>query len=280
MSICPSYEIWRAVVWGSSTYIMLLALKRFKCPTLTTFFFIGAMYALSFYKLRGSLGISILIYGLSFILQSKRSVRTMLTGIALIVASYFFHKSMPFTIAILILTMFIKFSKCSVILSLLIFPVLTVLIEKVIVSALADSFNTTNEMLEIAWRSGTSYASKEANQYNIIGVISNYVTFSPSYLILYFCTKSFVFRRIKVPKEIWFIYKFSYVLIYISSLFFFQVFSTWIYIRFLTMAYLPVCIIGGYYFKYFKMTRGMKLTLYLCAINAIYNIAYPFYKIL
>lgn len=100
----------------------------------------------------------------------------------------------------------------------------------------------------------------------------------PVYASLALMTKKIVFEEIDVPRYIKALFIYWYAITYIASLFFFQETSVWLFIRFIMMSYFPLCIVVGYYYSNFKMTREKRILMLLAILPICYKLFYAFYK--
>ncbi len=124
----------------------------------------------------------------------------------------------------------------------------------------------------------TGYASGTMRQSNIFGKLNQMITYMPVYASLALMTKKIVFEEIDVPRYIKALFIYWYAITYIASLFFFQETSVWLFIRFIMMSYFPLCIVVGYYYSNFKMTREKRILMLLAILPICYKLFYAFYK--
>ena len=97
----------------------------------------------------------------------------------------------------------------------------------------------------------------------------------PVYASLALMTKKIVFEEIDVPRYIKALFIYWYAITYIASLFFFQETSVWLFIRFIMMSYFPLCIVVGYYYSNFKMTREKRILMLLQSFLSVINFSMP-----
>lgn len=278
-NICPVYTVFRFIVWGLATVIMIKSIKLYRVSYKTTYFFLTVFYAFAFYKLRGSLGISLLFIGISYLfLQKKKSkdLTNFLLGVGCIIVSFFFHKSMIISLVAMLIAYVTPFNKKNIIISLCLFPILWESVPIIINGIPALKFGTSE--LGLAVSSAGSYMAQTQREMNLIGLIRYYMTYIPMYWGLIILTKKTIFNGVKLPSSIYYLFKYWYVMFYTASLFFGQDLSTWLYIRFITMALFPMALVMGYYYRHYKVTLGMKILGSLAIISCLLDMYYPIYS--
>lgn len=273
--ILPNYFLWRLVVWGTAAILMLKTLKKLPVNTVYVLTFITLFYVFSFYKLRNALGFSVMFYGATLALTSHHKYGKRIIGIVLIALSFYLHKSMIISMALLSVY-FIKFSKARINISLIAWPFLlgavTLLLNSVVSGELFGSDDQGFASKAVG------YASGEAMQSNLNGQIR--LAFENLAIIfpLAYMTWKIVYKKIAIPKVINFFYKYWYVTCYIAYLFAFQDSSSWIYIRFNTMAYFPMCVVLGWYFTFYRRNVWQKAILIAALIPYAFSIFYLILK--
>ena len=275
-NITGSYLLWRFIVWGSSVFLMLLTLKRLSLKEFPSFAAVTLYYLLTLYIMRGNLGISILFYGISFLLKPVAHSRmsSYLLGALLIIISYSFHKSMLLSLALLPMGL-INFNKTTLRISFLIFPIVVSIVraalELMAIDGLADIVN--NNKLS---RYAEIYANQEAFSYNIMGVIRNIFIYAAPYIILIRAYRKNYMDT--MPRYIRFFFNYWYVWVYIASACAFQELGGWYYSRFMYMSNYPLCIVMAYLFSVEKSNRFMRFIILLTLLGGMYDLSYSIYK--
>ncbi len=277
--LTSNYYVWRAIIWGGSTILMLLTIRRLKLNVVTTLVFIGLIYALHFYKLRNALGFSIGFYGLSFLLKpnAKYSLPSYLFGTLLIASSFYFHRSMVITILLMVVC-FIRFNRLFILSSWLAWPILasaTTLIIKYLVSG---AFEGGDEEMGFA-TSAQHYAAEKSSDMTLYGQIRFTLSRLALYIPLLYCSIKIYLHKLSVPKYIYGFMNFWYVSFYAASLFIFQDTSKWISERILTMGFFPMCVVLGHLYSTHHRNRMMKLCLILPLIMILFGLFYKVYKL-
>lgn len=242
--VTGDYIVWRSVIWGLATILLsFTAIKlnlNFRLFLLTMVFF---GLGLNVYT-RGILGHAMLLFGAVLLVDRKSNVVTKVIGLALFCVSYFFHKSMYVNIAFALLA-FYPLGKKSFVVSLIAFPFLTtvatMLIDGIVSGALDMSFG---EGVGGVGDQTAAYASGEKMEVNIFGYIGRIISYLPEYLTLFYLANRVLykgyFKGIKRERAFTYLFRLTYVAIYIASLFAFVETSDWIYRRFKYMAFFPL----------------------------------------
>lgn len=238
-----NYFLWRALIWIPACLFLFISAKKLDLLNRNFLLAMILFAGLQAYT-RGMLGHAMLLLGVILLVDERNTKWERFVGFLLFCASYFFHKSMYVNIIFAFLA-FYPFGKKSIIASLIAFPFLTV-----IATMLVDSI--ASGVLDMSFGEGVggvgdstkAYASGERKVANTLGVISNFITFLPEYLALFYLVKKVIYDRIfkgiEQEKVYTYLFRLSYVAIYIASLFFFVETSSWIYSRFKYMAFFPL----------------------------------------
>lgn len=94
-NISPTYTVFRIIVWGSATILLVGAVRRLSDNLNMTLFIFTICYLPWFIYARASLSMAIIMLGLSLLIKPLGSRRfvSLLLGVALIGSSWFFHQS-------------------------------------------------------------------------------------------------------------------------------------------------------------------------------------------
>lgn len=273
-----NYYVWRFAVWGSATILGIWTLRRLDLMPKVTCCMFTLFYLNTIYFMRGSLGIAILFLGYSFIVKpiNKRSL-SIIIGIALIVSSYFFHRTMLLTIAVLFLTPF-KLNKLFVIASLILYPLLVVYVTQFL-QLISFGGIESDILLEGTNEKVLGYVNREAFKYNTNGIIRQVIQYAPILSALALVTWKIVFKKIAIPRYIYAFFIYWYVITYIAFIFFPQETASWIFIRFIKMGDFPmVIVLSWYYATRNKMTTSMRIILFLALLTCSFELSYRFYQ--
>lgn len=242
-NVTGDYILWRSIIWGLGFLLYYFIAKKLDLQTkllLLTIVFFGFSGRYS----RGMLGHAMLLFGAVLLVDRKSNVATKIIGLALFCVSYFFHKSMYVNIAFALLA-FYPLGKKSFVVSLIAFPFLTT-----VATMLIDGI--TSGTLDISFGEGVGgvgdrtiwYAKQEQTSFTVLGTIGNLIQWLPEYLTLFYLSNRILyknyFKGIKNEKVFMYLFRLTYIIIYIASLFAFVDTSTWIYLRCKYMAFFPL----------------------------------------
>lgn len=267
-NITDNYVLWRATIWGLAvliTYWTAAILKLNNRGFLLSVALFG--FGLDVYT-RGIIGHTMLVLGAVLFMDKKSNTLTKIIGLAIVCVSYYFHKSMYVNIIFAVLALF-PFGKKTIVASLIAFPFLTT-----IATYLIDGI--ASGQLDIALGEGvggvedrsTLYASSERMELNFYGKIRKIIQIVPEYLTLFYLYYKVIVQRIfdkdKKEKVYTYLFRLTYVTIYIASLFYFVETSSWIYLRFKYMGFFPlVFVLGAVWNKEKYSSKWLKLIILL-----------------
>lgn len=237
--VTGNYIVWRSVIWGLGILLYYFTAKKLDLQTKLLLLAIVFFGFLGRYT-RGILGHAMLLFGAVLLVDRKSNVATKIIGLALFCLSYFFHKSMYVNIAFALLA-FYPLGKKSFVVSLIAFPILTTVatmfIDSVVSGALDMSFGEMGDRVAL-------YASGKKREFTINGLIVQIVRIIPEYVVLFYLINRIIykkyFRGINKERVFLYLFRLTYIAIYIASLFIFVDTSDWIYFRFKYMAFFPL----------------------------------------
>lgn len=267
-----SYYLWRLIVWGLSTIILILTFKRLQCPpNLSCMIFILILMEY-FSAPRNTLGYVLLYYALTFLLMplKNRYVSYLIAFIG-IAMSVFLHKSMPLYILIAVLS-FIPMYKWMYILSFILFPL--VYGGFYYISDYVLTLDLGNEEFKNV---GSNYLTSENFSItNFYGYISLFVNRLPIILLLYYVISRVLKKEIQ-NKVVCYFGRYAFWLMYISFVFFNQPTSSFLSPRFWDASIYPLV----YAFPlalYMKNDRLVKLGYKLLVFSCFYSMLYSLYS--
>lgn len=237
------YFLWRTYIWLPACLFLFLTAARLELlhrNMLLSMILFGAMLSYT----RGMLGHTMLLFGAVLLVDKKSNVAIKVIGLALFCVSYFLHKSMYVNIAFALLA-FYPLGKKSFVVSLIAFPFLTTVATMLIDGIASGALDMSlGEGVGGVGDQTAVYASGEKMEVNIFGYIRRIISYLPEYLTLFYLTNRVLykgyFKGIKREKVFTYLFRLTYVAIYIASLFAFVETSDWIYLRFKYMAFFPL----------------------------------------
>lgn len=267
-NITDNYVLWRATIWGLAVLITCwtaVILKLNNRGFLLAVALFG--FGLDVYT-RGIIGHTMLVLGAILFIDKKSNTLMKIIGLAIVCVSYYFHKSMYVNIIFAVLALF-PFGKKTIVASLIAFPFLTT-----IATYLIDGI--ASGQLDIALGEGvggvedrsTLYASSERMELNFYGQIAKIIQIVPEYLTLFYLYYKVIVQKIfdkdNKEKVYTYLFRLTYVAIYIASLFYFVETSSWIYERFKYMGFFPlVFVLGAVWNKEKYSSKWLKLIILL-----------------
>lgn len=230
-------------------------------------------YLTTLYVMRGNLGAGIMLLGLTYIFWPRRHLRIidLVLGLVLIGCSYYFHKSMLLSLALLV-PAFFRLSKKTITISFCLFPVAVGIMKVVLAQIGSNGIDGVDETIS---NSALRYSNVEAFTFNAFGIFRNIVVYLAPYLILIYAYHTNLMD--KLPYRIRFFFNYWYIWVYIASVCAFQDVGGWYYSRFMYMSNLPLMVFMGYVFQNFQKTKILKTIILASAAGSLYVLAYAFY---
>ena len=261
------YFLWRACIWIPACLFLYWAAKKLNLLHRNFLVALILFAGLTAYT-RGMLGHTMLLFGVILLIDTNNNRFERFAGLLLFCGSYFFHKSMYVNILFALLA-FYPLGKRSIVLSYWAFPFLTVVATILISDIVSGTFSMSlGEGVGGVGDRTLSYASKGKSVANIYGMIDNIITFVPQYLVLFYLVNRVVYKKyfagIKRERVFVYLFRLSYVSIYIASLFYFVDTSSWIYERFKYMGFFPLpFVLAKVWSLESKTNKWVKLTILL-----------------
>lgn len=265
-----NYFLWRFIIWGTAFILIylvsgILNIRNRHFLTAVALFIAFAGYS------RVILGCSILVFG-STLLFKRKNILLKILALSVIFASYFFHKSMYVYVIFAVLAL-LPIKHRTYKLLLYAYPFLTT-----ITTYLVNNNDFITWITELGkfvggnnMDGGLSYIEQERAIANSKGIITQIITVLPTYLSLLYIERKIVCDNIlynnKNKAVIQYLFKISFISVYIASLFYFTETSSWIYIRFMNMAVYPLTIVLAYLWT--VDNRHTKWTRYIIIIQLI-----------
>lgn len=273
IEILPNdYNLWRFFVWGLSTIVAVWTFKKYRLNSQFACLIFALMLMQYFAAPRNSLGYMVLFLGVAWLFYPKhKTLATILIGILIILSSTFFHKSMFLYILVICISL-IPFKKSMYIISLILFPVLYISFIKLSVFILPYIAGDTESL-----SSGMMYLEKdEVLVANFNGLIRLLIQRTPIFILVFLAVKSIIFKGEKIPYVFKVLLNYTYILIYISMLFYGQKTSGLLSTRFWDASIYSVMIFTAYYF-YSRPSKLLTKCLFLLLFANFFDFAYLLY---
>ena len=277
MSVLPgNYYVWRLVVWGGAALITVWALKRLHVDsTFALVLFIMMPLIQMFYVSRNTLGLSFLMLAMAYLGGTqKKNLWTFFVVLVLVLVSTRFHKSMPLYILVFLMSVFIPYNRVFVIGSLILFPFLYLGIRYY------GSLFLNLDVLEdtATYTAGISYLYREDETgLTTIGVITYIIERIPIAFLLIYGTYQIAFKKLKCEKWQKYFLMYSFILIYISYLFYGQA-SKFLHPRFWCAAQYPLCFFAAGFLSDKRNSGVMRFFYYTLMMSFLYTVIYKVYS--
>jgi len=272
-SLTSSYWIWRLMIWGTSSLLILFTSFRLKIRPETLGLVMTMFFISQFTITRGALAFSLCTFGLTVLMSipqdSSVFKKTLLFSISVVIIylSTKCHRSMMLFILFIPIAICFPLNKKTIYFSILLFPLLYFLIKYLLPLIISSGF-LSESMAELV----EDYSNQEGINLSLNGVIRTYIEHLGWIFIIYplalFAIKDYT------NKAITFFIKYAFVLIYFGSLLFKQPLGPFMSTRTLHAASFPLLFSASYFLQYHKPTKLMKLGM---ACFFISTIVYHFY---
>lgn len=248
-----SYFTWRLIIWGTASFLIIQSAKMLALNSTVLCYIIPLLFLTQLSVTRGALGISLMLFCVLLLMQSVKKNKTILIPFAILGLSlcFFLHKSMIVFLGLMILSLFVPLNKRFVIITLVIFPFLYKL-----VLPFFTSFGLMSGLTEDQVGLIMNYQNSEKMAINTNGVIMTIFEKTILLLLLFNIIKKCTDAKTQVSKGVYFLSKYTYVLIYFSFLFLGQEISDWISIRTLHAASFSMVFCAAYCFDTLKTGQG------------------------
>lgn len=215
-----SYLLWRTSIWGVASALMVFSAKRLNINANVFGFMAALMFITQLSVTRAAIGISLMIFCSILFIQSLERKKNGLVILAVlgIYGSVFMHKSMILFVLLLIGAWFLPLNKKTLIFSLILFPFLYVSI-----FAIVDNISFFSQ---VDWAS--DYIGRDKTEMNANGVAMVLFKSAILLLLVFYMAKKYLYEKTEASKPLLFLFKYSYVLVYVSFLFLGQETSGWI----------------------------------------------------
>lgn len=237
------YIVWRVLIWGIASFILYILIRKLKLENRNMFLALTLFgFGIDVYT-RGILGHIMMLLGIVIFSYKEVNKRFFVTvfGLFLFFTSYFFHKSMYINI-LFALVAFYPFGKKNVKFSLFVFPLLIFVVTYLVDNVASGALLLNDELIDVSATS--NYAAGSRLESNIFGMIGKLISYLPEYLTLAYLINRVLYRGyfkgLQQERIFTYLFRLTFVIMYISSLFYFVETSSWIYIRFKGMAFFPL----------------------------------------
>ena len=280
----PYYLVFRLVIWGGALLLFYKTLNRLSIDKDIALFFFCTIFLIWFSYARVSLAIAMLCYGYSLLYNdgNKVRVKNIIIGIAIILLSFFFHKSAAFGIVAIIFSMIIRNMKRSgAVIVLLAFPLVVffmIVVFPDLFGQLLEDGDSTVGQYAAAGNRYMNAAERVRGWGTTIQLLLEHI---PYYLLAFGCTKAIAYKRGYIPNSVMPFLYLTLVLVVFSSVFLFNVgMNTYIiYQRFLRFAQIAACISLTALYQYGCFPKLVKWTYSIWIFSTAYSLIYGMYNV-
>ncbi len=274
------YYIFRIIIWGAALFFYYRTLKLLDINIDLALFFFCSIYLIWFSYARVSLSISLMFYGVTLVLISRNfSLVKLLLGFFFIIVSFFFHKSAPFGIAVVVFALLLqRGAKFTTTIALITFPLIVFLVSSYFGEGMSMLMAGEDSTLGEYATQGNRYLEAETGFRGMgIRVVSLFEKI-PYYLLALLCIME-VFGKKQLDKAKRYYYLVTILFVLVSSVFLFNigVSGRVTYVRFIRYTQIPASISLVYLFENNNYPRLFRYTYIIGIIGAFVNLFYVLY---
>lgn len=270
-----NYFLWRFFVWTIASVIWVNVLRTLKQDAdfsalifllIAFFHFVGA---------RQSIGFGLLFWGLCKIINSRKNrVWEIILGVAIMLTSLCFHKTMIAYLMIILIAL-IPFRKWGIVVTFILFPIVYKYLDVFLDYFLSylgmhseDTSDVFNRYLESDLRAIS----------NLNGIIRMFIEKTPILLLLIYSINNVFFKNQRLPAYYEILLRMSYIMIYMSFLFIGKEVSAYISPRMWDAALFPLTLFLAYYLYPIRKRNNVKIFLLLLLVAKLFLVTYNIYK--
>lgn len=271
------YLQFRFIIWGGSTSLFLITIKRLKLKFDVTIFFFVSCWLIWFSFGRFSLALSLACFSLTLIYKPiKPKIISYFLGGILLWYSYYFHRSALFVIFIIILTILSGIFSRKFMIIFLISIVFWAYISLDTIYTWFINLLLSYDDLSTTVERGQMYMESDDYISGTGYLIGQILEKAPYYLLSFSCLKS---KNIKIPKHILvFIRLLLFIVLFASSFYILFNFNMQaIYDRFMKYALVPAAIVFSYFYSTGFMIKWHRFVFLIALFGVIYQMTYMLY---
>ena len=273
-----NYYLWRFCVWGLAAFLLFKILDEIKSDLDFSFFVFTLMLLNHFPNLRQTLGFMMMFYGYVLLFRSAEDAmaQKLVMGIILLIISTFFHSTI-FVFIVLSLLLFIPGTKslAMIIVSIIAFPFLYDMTKEL--STQFIGLVSNNDMMQ---EKATKYIESSFRvELNIRGFLKIIINRLPVLMLFFYGVKKILIEKVEASYMEKHLLMLTYMLFYISCLFFNNNVSAYLSQRFWDAACYPLTIFAMIFLRNYSGSLYVKITLYAFLVSNIFNMAYSLYTI-
>lgn len=282
--LSPNYIVFRLIVWGAALILLYKTIKNLELDIPYTLFFFGSIYLIWFSYARASLSMAMMFYGLSLLHRSyKNTLFTKIIACALIILSFYFHKSSIFGIIVIILAelmvLFKLNKKWMIVLLLILFPLIAHFLSLFLNIYLSSSMLDEETTLSNYMSAGVKYLMDDNNTIGIGVMIHRFFERFPYYMLAFLSCRLIFYRR-PIKKNVLPFVWCLILLILAASLFAFSsnLNTSVLYGRFIRYAQIPSCLVLTYMYSNRIYPKAIRFTYRIAVLGVVYILLYVLYN--
>ena len=238
-----NYFLFRVIVWGSAVLLVLRASERMGLSKYYVLFFLMLSFSSIFSYARASLAMAIFFDGVSFVVpkEGKRTALKVIAGIAIMLLSVVFHRSMLALVA-LALPVFLPVNRKVFAVSLVIIPIAMFFAGRyfgdlLMMSSEAESMSDISHLMD-------TYSEREVESANWKGMIRHFFHYSLIFIPMIYSAVVAYRRKDEMEWQMRVLLRFCIIIAVLSfSTFLLSFESSVMFYRFLYMAIIPLSML-------------------------------------
>lgn len=280
-NLSPNYIVFRLVVWGSAFFLYLRTIKLLSVSKQLALYFFGTIYIIWFAYARVSLAMALVYYGYALWNSEEKRIIAKMIALCAIGASYFFHKSALFAVAIAIVAVFMqKFPKQAIWMMLLSFPIVIVIARTQLAAFAMLDLDSADSDMASYMASGQNYMDASKRTMGIGAMLYSFCERFSYYGIAFVNFRCLRSQNILfIPRDIKAFMLLQLAIVAVSSIFAFDLGqnTSTLYVRLLRFAGMPTAIVMAYLYEHRLnwILMGRIITLATCGVG--YILLYSFY---
>lgn len=270
------FYLWKIIVYGLALIITFLTIKKLHLDNFATLLFFIGFNLYSYGATRAVLGYSLYVYGLAFLFD--RNLRGYIIGILLIASSYFAHSSM---LLIILLTplCYIKMGKKKVFVSLAAFPIVVTAFNIITNNLLGGDLSVFGDYLSYKIDRYTDDEGGAGTNYGALSLLIQSLV-RLAILIPFIAVAVKQSLKGRLDRRLNKFVSLSYVIAYISFLFYFSSIHNGLYLfnRYIAICPFILFLVAGPIFNVGrKQLTSLKVYSYALLLLGNYTFAYLVY---
>lgn len=279
-NISPNYLFFRLVVWGLSLYLFVKTVDNLSVSKELVLLLFSITYVIWFAYARATLAMALAYYGYSLITKNSHNFKSVIFGTAILISSYFFHKTAAFAICVIALTMLLKkYPRHSIGILLVSFPLGVMCAKMGIADFMMTDAGGEGDIASYM-ASGQRYMENDISTFGIGALLQSMFERLPYYLTACLGFGIIRQRNTMIPNDIKAFIVLQILIVLVSSIFAFDLGAntSTIYVRFLRFAAIPTTIVMAYLYQCGYCSKYVKLTIQLAVCGTLYALFYSFYN--